>query len=408
MSNPKKVTVVTLALLAGTAGLLVAGPLNPPVGSVASTFKTLAEVEPRIAVNATNTPGDADATPSTFKISQPGAYYLTGNITGEAGKHGIEITSVGVTLDLNGFSVVGVPGSLTGVALRSASIEVRGGTVRNFTGGGVISDGASTNNRVIDVRAIGNTGVGIYAGIYSETRNCLASSNGSHGISLYAYCRAEGCTTQGNGGDGINGGNAGSIIINCVASNNSGRGIYTNVSNSIIGCTVQDNVSNGIETSYSIVKDCTSGSNDGYGIQMGAGSMATNNRSFGNVIGGFFTLENAVLEGNMASSNGNNTAGRLGFAISGANVRLTNNHASNNPTGFSVFSGPCVLIGNTAIGNSGSGYVVSTNTNTMLMGNISTGSATNYNIGAGNDFGAVLTNPGVGFASTNSAANFAN
>jgi len=58
-----------------------AGDLNPPPGPVASTMKTLSEVEPRIAVNSINTPGDAD---SLFKITQPGSYYLTGNITGVA------------------------------------------------------------------------------------------------------------------------------------------------------------------------------------------------------------------------------------------------------------------------------------------------------------------------------------
>ena len=51
--------------------------LDPPVGPITSTFKTLTEVEPRIAINATNTPGDAD---SIYIISQPGSYYMTGNI----------------------------------------------------------------------------------------------------------------------------------------------------------------------------------------------------------------------------------------------------------------------------------------------------------------------------------------
>ena len=47
------------------------GPLTPP-GAPAPTMKSLDQVEPRIAVNSTNTPGGAD---SLYKITQPGSYY---------------------------------------------------------------------------------------------------------------------------------------------------------------------------------------------------------------------------------------------------------------------------------------------------------------------------------------------
>src|SRR4029077_17462440 len=74
------------------------GSLTPP-GAPAPTMKTLAQIEPRIEINATNPPGDAD---SSFKITQPGSYYLTGNLTGVASKHGIKIAANDVTLDLMG------------------------------------------------------------------------------------------------------------------------------------------------------------------------------------------------------------------------------------------------------------------------------------------------------------------
>ena len=46
-------------------------------------MKTLDQVEARIIVNATNTPGDGT---NSYIISAPGSYYLTGNIAGnEAG-----------------------------------------------------------------------------------------------------------------------------------------------------------------------------------------------------------------------------------------------------------------------------------------------------------------------------------
>jgi hypothetical protein len=117
--NTRALSFGCLAMLVASA--VVAGPLVPPLGPVAPTGKTLAEVEPRIAINLANTPGDAD---SLFKITQPGSYYLTGNITGVTARHGIEIVASNVTLDLRGFEVRGVAGSLNGIRVegtRSAS-----------------------------------------------------------------------------------------------------------------------------------------------------------------------------------------------------------------------------------------------------------------------------------------------
>lgn len=56
LSRARVIAVSSCALmLAASAGLLIAGPLNPPGGPVASSMKTLSEVEPRIVINATNT-----------------------------------------------------------------------------------------------------------------------------------------------------------------------------------------------------------------------------------------------------------------------------------------------------------------------------------------------------------------
>jgi hypothetical protein len=416
MHRPHRTTAPTfIALLCSAplavlalAGSTLAGPLSPPAGAVGATMKTLAEVQPRTAVNATNTPGDADATPSTFKITQPGSYYLTGNITGESGKHGIEVASVGVTLDLNGFSVTGVPGSLTGVILRTGGTEVRNGTVRNWGGDGVSAEATVTTNRVIDVRAISNGGIGIYAGNYSEARNCLASGNGSHGVAVYAFGRVEGCTAHNNGGDGINAPNSGNVIVNSLANENAGNGIRAVSSNIVTGCTAIDNAQNGISAEGSTVRDCDCSSNQLYGFNLGTGSTASGNRAAGNTVGGFYTFASCVLDGNQALGNGAGVAQRAGFTITGAGNRVTNNHATGNPYGYYVNGGPSVLTGNSAIGNAATGFFVNGNSNTLLMGNTAAGNPANFTINAGNDSGAVITNPGVGFTTTNPAANYAN
>src|ERR1051326_7927174 len=111
--------VIAISGLAVSAAL--AGPLNPPGGPVSSSYKTLSEVEPRIAINATNTPGDSTC---TYLITQPGSYYLTGNVTGASARSGIKIAASDVTLDLNGFTLTGVSGSYVAIGVVGAPANV--------------------------------------------------------------------------------------------------------------------------------------------------------------------------------------------------------------------------------------------------------------------------------------------
>jgi hypothetical protein len=62
-------------------------------------MKTLDEVEPRIPIGPDTTPGDSD---STYKITEPGSYYLTDNFTSDF-KHGIK-TGSGCTVTDNAAS----------------------------------------------------------------------------------------------------------------------------------------------------------------------------------------------------------------------------------------------------------------------------------------------------------------
>jgi len=213
------------------AGVALAGQLNPPAGPVAPTPGP----EPRTAVNAVNTPGDAD---SVFRITQPGSYYLERNVAGQAGKHGVEIAANGVTLDLNGFDLVGVAGSLDGVSVtlvNAFGISVRNGTVRSWGGSGInlLDFGAAGN--VSDIVAIANTGAGIrmaFGGTVTRCTTysnlgvgiagasgtviteCAAYLNLSHGIATASGCVISRCSARSNGGDGI------SVFNECVVINN--------------------------------------------------------------------------------------------------------------------------------------------------------------------------------------------
>jgi len=281
---PRITLAIASAALLVAAGFVFAGPLHPPAGPVTSTYKTLTEVEPRIAINAANTPGDAD---SLFKITQRGSYYLTGNITGVIGKHGIEIVASGVTLDLMGFDLSGIPamGAFDGVSLgvgNLANITIRNGSVRAWGGDG-IDVNFSDNNLLDGLRVQGNGGSGIIAGTTSTVTGCTAFANTGNGISAGFGSTVTGCTAQSNIGDGIFAG-SGSTVTGCTASFNSGDGISAGSGSTVTGCTASTNFGDGIQVNFDCrVTDNTCDSN-GFSTGDGAGIHATgtDNRIEGN------------------------------------------------------------------------------------------------------------------------------
>jgi parallel beta-helix repeat protein len=217
----------------------LAGPLDPPAGPVASTGR----FGPRIEVNATNTPGDSY---SLFKITQPGSYYLGGNITGVAGMNGIAIDSDDVTLDLNGFAVLGVAGSLDGIIAAEwpsllTDITIRNGTVADWGGDGIYVE-VGFNVRIDEVQASRNTNYGIFldSGSGNAVTNCTAIYNGFSGIDAGVGSTVHLCTSLYNGIDGIAVSNGGSVT-NCTANHNTGNGIKVGTKSRVVGNHCVDN-----------------------------------------------------------------------------------------------------------------------------------------------------------------------
>lgn len=168
------------------------------------------------------TPGDAAGFPLT--ISQPGSYRLAGNLTvPNANTNAIEITTSGVTLDLNGFVIKGVAsctydsqgssavsctrtGTGVGVALVGGSeigpngyVAVLNGTIVGMGSRGVSLNSVWGNNLVSRVRAIGNGGAGIVAS--GEVSDCVADGNGDIGIAASGVVRNN--VAVANGDDGL-------------------------------------------------------------------------------------------------------------------------------------------------------------------------------------------------------------
>ncbi|MEZ6233101.1 MAG: right-handed parallel beta-helix repeat-containing protein [Phycisphaerales bacterium] len=337
------------ALVACTAILSQAGPIDPPAGPVGPTYRTLLEVEPRVPINLTNTPGDAD---SLYKITQPGSYYLTGNVAGVANKVGIEIAASGVTIDLGGFELVGVGpggGSYAGIFASVpglAGITVRNGTTRGWAGAGVDLSSVLAC-RVDRVGAGANAGTGIVAGDGAVVVDCVAWGNGGSGILAQNGGAIRGCTARDNAGSGIVG--AFVSVLNCTASENGESGFWVSNGSSIVGSTARENVAHGIRAIHSTVSDCSVWDN-GVGILADQGTLVdgcTVIRSEGD---GIEAGGECVLRGNSCRENGISTTG-AGIHITGNDNRLEGNHCTNADFGIWVQGTTNVIVHNTCAGN---------------------------------------------------------
>ena len=179
------------------------------------------------------TPGDTEGFPVT--ISESGSYRLTGNLTvPDENTTAIEITADDVTIDLNGFAILGPTdcssGSCTptgpGVGIESTEtgISVINGTVRGMGSRGIdieVLDLTFQRNRISNVIAADNGGTGIRAhgAIISA---CVAKQNGGSGIETFNGVVTD-SLAQSNGNHGIRGIN--SMVSNNTSLSNKSSGI---------------------------------------------------------------------------------------------------------------------------------------------------------------------------------------
>lgn len=305
------------ALSICASGLLIAalvvgaGPLSPPPGPVAPTKKPLGELEPRVVVNAENTPGDAT---SLFIINQPGSYYLASNIIGESGKHGVVIAADDVALDLNGFTLQGAAGSLHGVSdanIPRNNITLRNGIVRDWGGDGA-SLASSLHGRFIDATFASNGGAGVRSGHVSIYDRCIAANNGDSGIVAGQNSALTHCLAEANGGTGGIDVDDRSTIVGCAARNNATDGFFVRT-----GC---------------LITQCAAGSNGQDGIELSTGSAAIGNELY----------DNGLID----------TVNGSGIHASHADARIEGNNLSGNARGIVVSLGGCFIVKNSVAGSS--------------------------------------------------------
>ncbi len=244
-----------LSAIVGTLGfglVAVGGDLTPPAGPVNPTMKDLDDVEPR-GILRNNPDG---ITP--IVINQSGSYKLGENIQAIGFEHGIEIVIGHVTIDLNGFEIIGAEiGSLDGihVAPGADDITIRNGRIRLFTGAGIGAFG-SDRCRIEKVDVQNTFAGGIICGDNSFVDRCSAQSVTvafAVGVSVGARskildCSADACYTgflaQAN-----------SQVTNCNASGSTFAGYYLLGNARPTGCVATGSSA----TQYGIYQDGTGG-----------------------------------------------------------------------------------------------------------------------------------------------------
>lgn len=249
------------------------------------------------------TPGDAAGYP--VLITQPGLYRLTGSLTlPDANTGGIAIQSDDVTIDLNGFSIIGPTsctgsggtlscaptGSGAGITLSPFTgtrnrITIRNGRIKGAGGAGVdLNPGIAPGvNHVVEDLVVSHSGVGgllaggIRVGVNGTVRRCIVEKNAGSGI-LHPFSSGSVVENQviGNLRDGLIASSGSTILRNLVVGN--GRiGIDAQDGALVQDNTVQLNTVGGIDADAgSFVTRNTLRSN-GFGIGLGLNAVASRN-----------------------------------------------------------------------------------------------------------------------------------
>lgn len=280
------------------------------------------------------TPGDAPGFPVT--LSRPGSYQLTGNlIVTTASLSAIEITSDDVSLDLNGFSLVGIAGcngegatlvctpSGSGVGVFAHAregISVRNGFVYAFPGGGVL---------------------------LSQVESCTIEDvsflfNASRALQIGGSCTLSGLVIDRNAGEAVfvstndfsaaDSPSDDAVLRESVVSRNRGEGVFT--------------TSSAGRDRFQIERSAISG-NGRTGADLRTEGGVRDSAIFGNAQGGIRLGVNSqdpdsgMLRGNAVRSNA------YGFALDPSQVGYSHNNVSNHAGASSggVQTGPNVCEG---------------------------------------------------------------
>ncbi len=292
--------LLALSLFLAGIDLFAQGSLTPP-GPPGPTMKSLNQIEARTPISS-----------ATFTITAPGSYYLTSNLSAPADADGIVVNASNVTIDLNGFSLIGhgSGANTAGVNVQGTQLNlcVKNGTITGFSVAGILGDISSSRFEKLIIDASGLNGISMSDD--NEVRDCVITHNGNNGISMKNGCRVVQSIVSGTHADGIIGID-GNTIESCTVANNGGGGIGVNFG--------------------SVVRDCTVRANSLSGIIFSGGSQIIGNTCDANGVRGLGTTDNASrIEANTCTYNG---SGGMSITGNGVNVIVRNTCRGNGQGG---------------------------------------------------------------------------
>jgi len=322
---PSSLKCVTWVVLSAAVAAF-AGPLTPPPGAVQSTNRTTINQQAIVAL--------------PYTISTPGSYVLISNLTGTAGQNGIEISTNDVSIDLNGFALIGVPGALAAIHVSDPgggdmrkNISISNGSLTDWDTAG-IDIGYASNSQVRDIRAY-RSGSGILANYCTTVENCVAEGNFLLGISVGNVSSVSRCTAVFNGGGGIVAGDT-ATVSHCAAETNQGAGIRVGNGCAVSFCVMRNNfIGKGsapgvFANDGCTITGCSADINTGNGYDIGSRCTIAGSTASGNSGAGVYGFDDITVSNSTCSGNG-----WIGIYINGGAVA---NCTTNRNGGGGIYS----------------------------------------------------------------------
>ena len=174
----RTIHLAVFSFVVGAVSSAAAQPsLTPPLGPVSESGRFGHTIE----LNQSTAPGDAN---SVFKISAPGSYVLTEDLSVPGGRIGIEINSDDISIDLNGYSIRGAdPATSVGISVNTdpgplviyRNLRVTNGVIRSANYGInliiTVGSGFNVEGTSVDTVRFEAVDIGV-EGNYVSVRDC--------------------------------------------------------------------------------------------------------------------------------------------------------------------------------------------------------------------------------------------